>query len=296
MNEPMNIVSAWTRQVESGQQPSGEDLQDHLAAVHKNNAGFTETCAWNCRDAAGKNSYQLLADIIDQESHFSVLDLGCGSGVLLDLCHQRFGAELALSGVDISDAELQLARERLAHTEIKLHQGMAQNLSFLADTSVDVILCHWALTLMDPVAPVFTMIRRVLRNKGVFAAIIDGAAETAPGYREVHDIIYTCARREYPDYGKIELGDPRVRTADALHELAAKTFFGSDIEITPVVLSLDAAPDVLARETAGFFYASFVLSIDGHRQMLVDLERHFSANLRDGTSSFALPVNRLVVR
>ncbi|CAN0592737.1 unnamed protein product, partial [Laminaria digitata] len=48
MNEPMNIVSDWTRQIDSGQQPSSADLQDHLAAVHESNAGFTEACAWNC--------------------------------------------------------------------------------------------------------------------------------------------------------------------------------------------------------------------------------------------------------
>lgn len=296
MNEPMNIVSAWTLQVESGQQPSSADLQDHLAAVHDNNAGFTEGCAWNCRDATGKNSYQLLADVVDQECHSSVLDLACGSGVLLDLCHQRYGTEMALSGIDMSDAELQLARKRLTHTDTKLHQGMAQDLNFIGDTSVDVILCHWALTLMDPVAPVFATIKRLLKRDGIFAAIIDGDAETAPGYREIHDIIYACARREYPDYGAIELGDPRVRTAAALQELTAKTFVDADIEITPLVLSLDAAPDILAREAAGFFYASFVLSADGHRQMLVDLERHFSAHLQDGTSRFTLPVNRLVVR
>ena len=31
----MNVVSAWTRQIENGQQPSSADLHDHLAAVHK---------------------------------------------------------------------------------------------------------------------------------------------------------------------------------------------------------------------------------------------------------------------
>lgn len=296
MNEPMNIVSAWTRQVESGQQPSSADLQDHLAAVHDNNAGFTEACAWNCRDADGKNSYELLVDVVDPDRHSSVIDLACGSGVLLDLCHQRFGTELALSGADMSDAELQLARERLAHTDIELHLGMAQDLNFLADASVDVILCHWALTLMDPVAPVLATIKRVLTKNGTFAAIIDGDADTAPGYREIHDIIYECARREYPDYGNIELGDPRVRTAGAMQELAAETFVGADIDITPMVLSLDAAPDVLAREAAGFFYASFVLSAAGHRRMLVELENHFSAHLRDGAGRFTLPVNRLVIQ
>ena len=55
--EPLNIVSVWTRQIESGQQPSGKDLQEHLSSVHDNNAGFTEAVAWNCRDINGKNSY-----------------------------------------------------------------------------------------------------------------------------------------------------------------------------------------------------------------------------------------------
>ncbi len=296
MGKPMNIVSAWTRQVERGQQPSGADLQDHLAAVHHDNAGFTEACAWDCRDADGKNSYQLLADMIDLRRHCSALDLACGSGVLLNLCHQRFETGLALAGVDMSDAELQLARQRLSHTNIKLHQGMAQDLHFIADASVDIVLCHWALTLMDPVAPVFATVKRVLTDHGVFAAIIDGNPETAPGYNEVHDIIYKCAQREYPNYGAIELGDPRVRTAAALHEFTAETFAEADVTITPTVLSFNAAPEILAREAAGFFYASFVLSAAGHRQMLAELERHFSTQRQDGESCFIMPVNRLVVR
>jgi SAM-dependent methyltransferase len=296
MSERVNIISAWTRQVERGQQPSGADLRDHIAAVHDNNAGFTEACACTCCDADGKNSYELLADIVDRERHCSVLDLGCGSGVLLDLCHQRFGTKLALSGTDISDAELQLARGRLAHTDIKLHQGMAQDLHFIADASIDVILCHWALTLMDPVAPVFATAKRVLKENGVFAAIIDGDAATALGYHEIHEIIYECTQREYPNYGAIELGDPRVRTTASLQGLATETFAEADVTITPLVLSLNAAPDILAREAAGFFYASFVLSASGHRQMLADLESHFAARLQDGAGCFIMPVNRLVVR
>jgi ubiquinone/menaquinone biosynthesis C-methylase UbiE len=296
MSEPLNIISAWTRQIGSGQQPSSADLQDHLAAVHDNNAGFTEVCAWNCRDSDGKNSYDLLADIVDQEHHSNVLDLACGSGVLLDLCHQRFGTKVALSGADMSESELRLARNRLAHTNVVFHQGMAQNLTFIADASVDVILCHWALTLMDPVVSVFSNVKRVLTKNGIFAAIIDGDAKTAPGYQEIHDIIYASAQREYPDYEAIDLGDPRVRTTAALKELAAQNFIGADIEIMPIVLSFYASPDTLAREAAGFFYASFVLSAAVHQRMLIDLESHFSTNQQDGSSCFTLPVNRLVIR
>jgi ubiquinone/menaquinone biosynthesis C-methylase UbiE len=296
MNEPMNVVSAWTRQIGNGQQPSSADLQDHLAVVHDKNAGFTEAVAWNCRDINGKNSYELLADIVDQKYHSNVLELACGSGVLLDLCTQRCNGKMAFLGIDTSDAELKLARKRLAHTDIKLHQSTAQDLDFITDASIDVILCHWALTLMDPVVPVFTTIKRALKESGIFAAIIDGDAETAPGYLEIHDIIYQYAQRKYPDYGVIELGDPRVRTAEGLRKLVAKVFVDFDISITPVLLSLNAAPEMLAREAAGFFYASFVLSVAEHRQMLLELENHFYANMKNDDSCFLMPVNLLVVR
>jgi len=292
----MKIKSAWTRQVESGQQPSSSALRDHLDAVHDNNAGFTEAFAWNCRDANGKNSYELLADIVDQKYHSHVLDLGCGSGVLLDVCNQRFGAELVLSGVDMNDSELKLARERLAHTNTKLHQGTAQNLDCFADSSFDVIFCHWALTLMDPVVQVLDTTKRLLKERGIFAAIIDGDSKTAPGYLEVHDIIYEHVQSKYPDYGLFELGDPRVRTAEGLQKLTAEAFVDFDIDITPITLNFNAAPKILAREAAGFFYASFVLSPTDFSQMLTDLEKYFIATQKDGISCFTMPVNRLVVR
>ena len=292
----MKIKSAWTRQVESGQQPSSSALRDHLDAVHDNNAGFTEAFAWNCRDANGKNSYELLADIVDQKYHSHVLDLGCGSGVLLDVCNQRFGAELVLSGVDMNDSELKLARERLAHTNTKLHQGTAQNLDCFADSSFDVIFCHWALTLMDPVVQVLDTTKRLLKERGIFAAIIDGDSKTAPGYLEVHDIIYEHVQSKYPDYGLFELGDPRVRTAEGLQKLTAEAFVDFDIDITPITLNFNAAPKILAREAAGFFYASFVLSPTDFSQMLTDLEKYFIATHKDGISCFTMPVNRLVVR
>ena len=82
----------------------------------------------------------------------------------------------------MSDVELRLARKRLAHTDIELHSGMSQYLTFIAAAAVNVILCHWALTLMDPVASVFANAKRILTTDGVFAAIIDGDAKTAPRY------------------------------------------------------------------------------------------------------------------
>ena len=296
MNELTNIVSAWTRRVKSGEQPNSDDLLDHLANIHKSNAGFTESLAWNCRDARGKNSYEILADMIDHRHHTNVLDLACGSGVLLDLCNQKFGNKLSYYGVDSSDAELELARKRLAKTETKLAQSMAQNLQFIADDSINIILCHWALTLMDPVVPVLETAKRVLKAGGVFTAIIDGDASNTSNYSDVNDIIYGYTQQRYPDYGAIELGDPRIRTTRKLTELAIEIFAESEITVIPNVLSFTAPPDLLARETAGFFYASFVLSVAERQEMLNELENYFFANVENGKSYFSMPINQLVIR
>jgi SAM-dependent methyltransferase len=291
-----NITSKWIDQVETGQQPDGNELMDHLNDIHDKNAGFTENIAWNSRDIDGKNSYELLADVIDQKHHSKILDLACGSGVLLDLCDKRFNKSLNLSGVDINSAELNLARERLCHTNIKLYESMAQNLNFFSDTSVDVILCHWALTLMDPVIPVFSAVNRLLIKGGVFAAITDGDVNNSSSYHEIHNIIYECVQQELPNYGKIEIGDPRVRTVDGLNELVTKTFIDPKITITPHLLSFYASPNILAQEVAGFFYASFVLSPKGKSKMLVKLEKFFSEQTNNGDSCFKMPINRLIVR
>ena len=296
MNELTNVVSAWTRRVENGQQPNSDDLLDHLANIHKNNAGFTESLAWNCRDAHGKNSYEILADMIDPRYHTNVLDLACGSGVLLDLCNQKFGNKLSYFGVDSSDAELELARKRLAMTETKLTRCMAQNLKFIADASINIILCHWALTLMDPVVPVLETAKRVLKAGGVFTAIIDGDASNTSNYSDVNDIIYGYTQQRYPDYGAIELGDPRIRTTRKLTELAIEIFAESEITVIPNVLSFTAPPDLLARETAGFFYASFVLSVAERQEMLNELENYFFANMENGKSYFSMPINQLVIK
>ena len=173
----------------------------------------------NCCDINGKNSYELLLDTIDPSSHNDILDLACGSGVLLEYCNKRFPFNLKLSGVDMNDNELKLARIRLLDEDIDFYNAKAQKLNFIKDSSKDVIFCHWALTLMDPIIPVLKTIKRILKNHGVFSAIVDGDSNSANGYSEIHDIIYKYVQKIFPNYGLLELGDPRVRSLKTLNNL-----------------------------------------------------------------------------
>ena len=292
----MNILSDWTRQAKLGIQPSRTALKKHLDEVHHKNTGFTEFLASKSRDKDGNTSYDLLLNLLDSEKHLNILDMACGSGYLLGLCYKRFGSNLKLAGFDMNKSELELARKKLKHTNYKLYLGMAQDLRFLEANSFDAILCHWALTLMDPIAPVFKNINSLLKKSGFFAAIIDGDIGAVPEYQNVHNIIYTYVQKEHPNYGVIELGDVRVRNAKDLKKLTTKTFPKSEVTITKHILYLSDYPKSLALEVARFFYASFVLSKEGHSKMLKELEKYFSSKLHKGLGCFVMPVNLIYIK
>ena len=282
--------------IDSGKNPSNQDLLDHLDSIHNRYAGFTEKIATSCCDLHGKNSYELLIDTIDPNSHIDILDLACGSGVLLEYCNKLFPFNFNLSGVDMNDNELQLARTRLLNQDIDFYNAKAQKLNFIKDASKDVIFCHWALTLMDPLVPVLKAIKRILKNQGIFSAIVDGDLHSATGYLEIHNIIYKFVQKLFPNYGLLELGDPRVRSLKTLDELIKKIFYDCEIKITPHVLSFKQTPEVLAREVSGFFYASLVLSSKHYEILVSELTDYFDETSVDGFSEFNLPVNRLVVK
>ncbi|MEM6742214.1 MAG: class I SAM-dependent methyltransferase [Pseudomonadota bacterium] len=285
----------WTRRVAEGATPDADALRGHLRAIHRDHPGFTERCAGQCRDAQGRTTYDWLVEAVDVERHRSALDLGCGSGALLELCHARLPAGTRLAGLDMSRDELALAAARLPEGRADLHEGRAQSLAPFADASIDVVLCHWALTLMDPVAPVLSEVARILAPGGRFAALVDGPMERAPGYEAVHDLIYAHVQRELPDYGRLDLGDPRVRNSRDILLLAEAAFPGAERRCEPNVVSLTGPSAEVAREAAGFFYAAFVLSAAARAEMLRDLAGLLERQAGSTTVVFAMPVNRLWV-
>ena len=291
-----NLNTSWINKIYSGESPNSKDLSEHLHIIHNRFTGFTENIATNCRNLNGKNSYELLLDTIDTSSHTDILDLACGSGVLLELCKKRFPFGLKLSGVDMNENELKLAKSKFLNEDISFYNAKAQDLSFMKDASKDVIFCHWALTLMDPVEPVLKTIKRLLKNRGVFSAIVDGDSNSATGYLEIHNIIYQYVQKKFPYYGLLELGDPRIRSLKSLNKLMKKIFSDSQIQITPHVLTFKNKPHILANEVAGFFYASLVLSSKHYGILVSKLTDYFKRISVDGMSDFNLPVNRLVVK
>ena len=298
INNQAVLNSTWTESLANNQQPDGKALLTHLRAVHKNNAGFTEKCPSICRDKAGRNSYEWLAEIVPNTDGIRVLDLACGSGPLLKILYDR-NKNLKLKGVDMCPEELALAKARLPDGVVDLLELKAQNLTLVDDNSIDVVLCHWALTLMNPITPVLNEVRRVLSSGGRFVALVNGPMDAAPGYSDVYNLIYEYVQAKLPKYGEIDLGDPRIRSTDSLRDLLSEAFPDAKINIETSVVSMEGPVAKVAETTAGFFYASFILPSEIRNIMLSKLSSllTISKQSRDleRQGRFSMPINRLVV-
>ena len=298
INYQSGINSVWTESLGNNQQPDGKALLAHLRTVHQNNAGFTEKCASSCRDKTGRNSYEWLAEIVPDIDGIRVMDLACGSGPLLKILYDR-NKNFRLKGVDMCPEELELAKARLPKGSVDLFELKAQNLTAIDDNSIDVVLCHWALTLMNPITPVLNEIRRVLSSGGKFAALVNGPMDAAPGYNDVYNLIYKYVQAKLPRYGEIDLGDPRIRSTDSLINLLSEAFPDANISIETSMVSMVGSVAEVAETTAGFFYASFILPPETRRILLSELSNLLVVSKQSGDQErqgrFSMPINRLVV-
>ena len=292
------LNSLWTESLTRNLHPDGNALVDHLRIVHHKHTGFTDACASSCRDKAGRNSYEWLAEIVPNNKGLRVLDLACGSGTLLKILSDR-NQNLNLKGIDMCPEELKLAKNLLINSGVNLIESKAQNLRAINDNSIDIVLCHWALTLMDPIAPVLNEVRRVLTSEVQFAALVDGPMNLVPSYKEVHDLIYSYVQKEIPSYGKIDLGDPRIRGTESLSNLTHKIFPEANVTIETNVVSIKGPVSQVAEIAAGFFYAVFVLKPDRRNSMITSLSK-ILAIPKESTDAekqgqFSMPINRLLV-
>ncbi len=299
INNQNGLNSIWTKSLARNLHPNGNALVDHLKTIHQENTGFTEACASSCRDEAGRNSYEWLSEVVPDNASLSVLDLACGSGLLLRILFDR-NKNLNLKGIDMCPEELVLAKTRLKNSGINLIESKAQNLTAINDNSIDIVLCHWALTLMDPIVPVLDEIKRVLTSEGQFAALVDGPINAASGYAEVHDLIYSYVQEEIPSYGEIDLGDPRIRGSESLSNLAHKAFPEASVTIETNVVSMEGPVIKVAEIASGFFYAAFILKPEKRKLMIRNLSDMLAIskvskdNERQGR--FSMPISRLLVR
>jgi len=110
----------------------------------------------------------------------ALLELGCGSGIMISLLMPRLGDTI---GVDHSPAMLSEARQNLSKFKVDLRLGNLEHLP-LADGSVDIALCHMVLHHLQEPAKALSEAARVLKKSGKMI-IIDLVQHSDERLREV---------------------------------------------------------------------------------------------------------------
>jgi arsenite methyltransferase len=101
----------------------------------------------------------------------SVLDAGCGTGLLLEMQAKAVGIEGRVEGVDFSDDMLDVARKRCAGLQqVRLQQGSVEQLGF-DDESFDAVSCTQTLLYVEQLDNALHEMHRVLKAHGRIAII-----------------------------------------------------------------------------------------------------------------------------
>lgn len=215
--------------------------EKYLVAFHNQRPGVTTKAFGHLSAISGNqtfsSSYACLADAVPHsENRLSLLELGCGDGYLLQYLVEK---NINLIGIDLSNAELRAAQSRLGSNS-SLYLCPAQSLP-LKSESIDVVLSHMALMLMDDIAAVLTESKRVLKRGGVFSAIIGRRFLLGP----VNDILIPLLveAMNCEALPPLRLGGAVLRQPNSLQNLFGDGF--SSVQRIDVDVPFKASPESL---------------------------------------------------
>ncbi|MFD2474427.1 class I SAM-dependent methyltransferase [Amycolatopsis silviterrae] len=184
-------------------------------AFHASHPAVTSRSFGSGRSADGRSSYELLCDEITGAGR--VLDLACGDGFLLDLLTRR---GYPATGIDLSSADLALARQRFA----TVVEGRAQQLPF-ADNTFDTCVSHMAFMLMSEIDQVAAELARVLRPGGQLALVLGGGPAGDEAYALFGKLLREILAEVPAEQQLPRLGDKRARNQAGLDEILAPAGF-----------------------------------------------------------------------
>jgi ubiquinone/menaquinone biosynthesis C-methylase UbiE len=140
--------------------------------------------------------HKCLLEYVKLPERPNVLDLGCGTGRLLNRLCDRF-SDLKGTGLDLSMQMLHQARQRNQHhPQLIFVRGNAESLPF-ADNQFDAVFNTISFLHYPNPERVFAEIARVLHHQGQFY-LVDWAFDRLgfPGFSQVDIRFYTPQQRE----------------------------------------------------------------------------------------------------
>jgi SAM-dependent methyltransferase len=134
----------------------------------------------------------VLAEVAGIKPGDRVLDVACGTGILAREAADRVGPAGSVTGLDLSEAMLAVARRLRA--EIEWRQGDAGSLPF-EDHAFDVVACQFALMFFPDQIAALREMWRVLAPRGRLAVAVCAPMARSKGY----SVLAGLLRREAGD-------------------------------------------------------------------------------------------------
>jgi SAM-dependent methyltransferase len=218
-------------------------VETYLQDFHQRQPGATSALFGKLRARSSvaeyASSYAALVECVpDTQAPLTVLDLACGDGHLLKLLADRQHPSLRLIGVDMSQGELDVARATLPGHVVLLKER-AQALS-VETGSVDCVLSHMAMMLMDDIEQVIKEIGRVLRPQGQFATVVGRTFLLGEANQALLKVLVPILKE---DASGLHFGDARTRTETGMTELLARDF--TNLQFEDLDLDWQPLPDEL---------------------------------------------------
>ena len=175
------------------------------------------------------------ADIVERANlspGSSVLDLGCGTGIVSRSAYTSMGGDVRITGVDINDVVLKKAIEISGEngSAIKWQRGAADSLPF-ADAEFDVAVCQQGLQYFPDRPRALTEVHRVLAPKGRGIFSVWRPLAYSPFYHALHRALGQYVNNEAAStlFSAYTLGD-----AEELRQLFVSAGFNT-VEISIVI-------------------------------------------------------------
>lgn len=170
--------------------------------------------AWSYDTASygrhARTLYPIVLEQLEQIPHRSILDVGCGTGALLQAVRTKF-PEARCAGLDLSEHMLTVAREKL-DPSVLLKQGEAARLPF-DSSSFEAVICNDSFHHYPQPKQALREMARVLRPGGVLLL----SDCTAPaGIRKILNWFLPLSRE----------GDVHLYNAEELCALLSPQFSG----------------------------------------------------------------------
>jgi ubiquinone/menaquinone biosynthesis C-methylase UbiE len=125
-----------------------------------------------------------------------VLDVACGTGIVARTAADRAGEHGHVSGMDLNDAMLTVARR--LRPDLDWRQGNAATLPF-PDASYDAVLCQSGLMFVPDVAGAVREMARVTADGGTVGVQVWSSLDRQPGFQPLADAVARHAGRDAVD-------------------------------------------------------------------------------------------------